>query len=288
MVTEAPPNSFDSLSAIRLAIGNDDSIVVVLSLAGAGGREAEIQRLTSTGTVDGSFGESGIVMLDFSFEHPPITDLPGIALRPNVRIVLGGSSTGQNIDRAPDPVVTRLKTDGSTDPHFGKNGVFWPLGIGGEGSISDLALLSNGKILITGGLLRKGEAFVARLTKNGKLDNKFGKQGFVKLQAGKGSSPDSESDAIALAPDGRILIAGTASTKSGGRQAFAARLTSDGHRDKKFGSDGIERIGDPLADAQAPLVDLALSGRKRALLVDDFPIGFRPTATVWVAAIRLV
>lgn len=287
------------LAPLSVAVSADGQVIVVgENNSGEPDTDtpAGIERLTSTGAIDQSFGQDGSVSLDLNnspSEAPVTTDLPGIGLRPNGSILLGGNTGGNNADYAQDAVVTKLKADGSVQTHFGMDGEAWPIGITGEGSGYGLALRPDGKILVVGGV---GVTFVACLTAKGRRDRSFGDNGRVLLTVGRGSSPSSDGDAIALQPNGKILIAGTASTPGGGTDAFLARLTANGRKDNKFGARGIERIADPLAvddqADQATLVSLALSGRKRALLVDDLdpyalPTEFPPVASVWVAAIKL-
>ena len=164
------PNSFGSYAA--LAIQPDGKILIGTSAAGP---NAEVDRLTTTGHLDSSFGSNGRVTFRLS-------ELLGMALQPDGRILAALQSiTGGK------PQVARLQSSGSTDNSFGTNGFAFLPGVGGPPEV-----LGNGDILIFGG-------FVSRLTSSGALDTTFGVNGQLLAQT----------SAHASAADGDILTAGT-------------------------------------------------------------------------------
>jgi uncharacterized delta-60 repeat protein len=80
---------------------------------------------------------------------------------------------------------------------------------------------------------------VFRLTPNGQLDPGFGTGGVVNVRVGRSAM----ADAVAIQPDGKIVLGGTALTD---HNRFAAvRLNSDGSVDQSFGTAGISLLDPP-------------------------------------------
>jgi uncharacterized delta-60 repeat protein len=109
----------------------------------------------------------------------------------------------------------------------GANDSSFDPGAGVDGSISDLLLQPDGKILIGGnftaydGTLRN---YCARLNTDGILDTVFD----------PGAGTNAMVNAFALQPDGRILIVGLFTTFNGTPRYSIARLNSDGSLDPGF------------------------------------------------------
>ena len=76
---------------------------------------------------------------------------------------------------------------------------------------------------------------VARYTAAGALDPSFGSGGLVATDFGKS---DDRAFAVALQPDGRIVVAGV-SNRSGSRDFALARYNTDGSLDLTFGNNGL-------------------------------------------------
>jgi uncharacterized delta-60 repeat protein len=87
------------------------------------------------------------------------------------------------------------------------------------------------------GILTRSQSFmVARLLPNGAPDLAFGHGGVVGIQVGQYSI----GDAVALQPDGKIVLAGSA--LKGTIVATTIRLMPDGSFDPSFGSAGIATL----------------------------------------------
>jgi uncharacterized delta-60 repeat protein len=150
-----------------------------------------IARLNANGTVDSSFnpGFGGSVY--------------SMLLQPDGRVLVG-SSAG----------LAWLNSDGSRDPCFNptiNNSYSYPFVV---------VLQSDGRVLVGGsfstvnGVSRNG---IARLNSNGSLDSSFD----------PGTGADAAVRAIALQPDGNVLIAGDFLTVNGVLRPYVARLFGD-------------------------------------------------------------
>jgi len=212
-----------------VAIQSDGKILV------AGGSQIggdDLVRLNSDGSFDDSFGSSGFVTLNM---------LPGLfVLQSDGKIVLLGQTVG-NANTPGTSEMQRFNSNGTLDTTFGKAGTA-ALVSGG----SAIALQSNGKFLVTSSAAFAA-ANVARYNSNGSLDTSFGISGQTAVLSGPG---------IALQSDGRIITAGSITTKTavaGNTAGFGLmRLNSNGTLDSNFGSrGGVVSVfpGDPTATA---------------------------------------
>jgi uncharacterized delta-60 repeat protein len=150
-----------------------------------------------------------------------------------------------------------LLASGGLDPSFSFDGRatsdFPSRGQGGSGG--DMAVQADGKYVVAGGYA--DDVGVVRFNPDGSPDIAFGTGGRVRLDFNQGNSNDTEwAEAVAIAPDGKIVIAGSARTSSRD-QFLVARLTPDGSLDPTFDGDGWR------------LIDFTIgSGRAHAVLVD--------------------
>ena len=79
---------------------------------------------------------------------------------------------------------------------------------------------------------------VTRLNADGSLDKSFGDGGTVELNLAS-SAPGFRPSAIAVAPDGAIVLAGFSTGPDGQKMLTAVRLTADGVLDDTFSGDGV-------------------------------------------------
>ncbi|MBL0129280.1 MAG: T9SS type A sorting domain-containing protein [Flavobacteriales bacterium] len=135
------------------------------------------------------------------------------------KLLVGGAFTLYNGEVARR--VIRLNADGTLDPDFG------PVGEGCGNNVEAIVVQPDGRILIAGfissfdGLPRLG---IARLNADGALD--------PSLDPGLGT--DGAVHAMALQPDGRIIIAGTFNNYNGTARKGIARILPDGTLDTSF------------------------------------------------------
>lgn len=189
--------------------GNDDETVF-------------LARLLSDGTVDTSFGTSGVVWADVG-ERDIATDL---AVQPDGAIVVCGVAL--DIDSQSLFTLLRFQPDGAPDPSFGEEGVVTAdLGFAAR----RIAIDGAGRIVAGGGLFS-----FARFDEDGTLDPTFGDDGITTLDI----SPDRDLlRDLTLVEGDRIAAAGYIDLSSGGFRVLLALLTPDGLLDDSFGDGGV-------------------------------------------------
>jgi uncharacterized delta-60 repeat protein len=196
-----------------------------------------IARYTADGALDPAFGTGGLVVTRSS-QGGFVAN--ALALQPDGKIVIAGMAS--DLPTATIQIaVARFNADGTPDKAFGVDGLAkLPAGPGG-GVANAIALQLDGALVVAGTAFSHGNAedefAVARFLANGHPDAAFGTNGLVSTHVGAAASG---AQAVALQPDGAILVAGTAFSNGPTDDDFAlARYLVDGTLDAAFGSDGI-------------------------------------------------
>ena len=193
-------------------------------------------RYLAGGGLDPSFGGGGTVFTAFSDTFG--SGANAVAPQPDGKLVLAGFA--RHPERAHDGfAVVRYLQDGRLDPTFaGSGGVITAVdpqsGAGHNDIGRAVAVDPQGRILVAG---ETGGAFkdlaLVRYLADGSLDPAFGDGGGVVTDLGG----DDRAQALALQPDGKILVAG-----SGGRTSnedfVLVRYLPDGRLDPSFGQGG--------------------------------------------------
>ena len=203
---------------------NDGRILLVGTEFGNG----LIARLNENGTLDSSFGSSGIHRPNISQNGED--GIYSAAIQPDGKIVVAGNClvSGSNYDFC----AARLNSDGSLDAAFdGPSGVsngkfLLPITAAKSDSAAALAQQPDGKLLIAGHCDNAANAdfCVTRLHPDGSLDASFdgpGGTGNGKFLLPIGSSDDIAT-AMLLQKDGKIILAGDC--YSGASRFCIARL----------------------------------------------------------------
>lgn len=121
-------------------------------LSSAAGFDFAVMRLNANGALDNSFGQQGLATLDFNNNND---EGFGMAVQPDGKILLGGSTQAANSDWA----LGRLNADGSLDDSFGTNGrVVKDFG-GNEDIIYKLLLQPDLRLLASGFVQTPGYDF---------------------------------------------------------------------------------------------------------------------------------
>lgn len=213
-----------------LAIQQDQKTVVAGYVYDGDTTEMLVARFNTDGTLDNSFNGTGTLRVPIAGSA---AWAKGVVIQPDQRIVVAG--TASDADELGDAMIARINTDGSMDASFGSGGVvttsFGPVGV----DMSGLALQTDGKLLVVGTLLGSGtDVLLLRYNVNGSLDNGFGTNGSVVLDAGA----DETAYGIALQPDGSIVVCGSSGTINA-LDVLLCRFTVDGTPDTGFGNNGL-------------------------------------------------
>ncbi len=154
------------------------------------------------------------------------------------------------------PLEDRLTPSpaGDLDPVFAASGIstvqflpFAPFSFETP-TANAVALDSTGRVVMAGSVPSVSgngdtDFGVARLLVNGQVDPSFGNGlGTLRLPFDLGGSNDDGANAVAVQSDGKILVAGFASTASAGSDMAVARLNTDGSLDTTFAGKGFTTI----------------------------------------------
>jgi uncharacterized delta-60 repeat protein len=176
------------------------------------------------------------------------------------------------------PSTASALSPGSLDPSFGSGGsLLAQLGGGTEPAsrASAVAVQADGKVVLAGyasdAATRRRAFLVVRLNADGSFDSSFGSGGKVEIQLGEGTKPFSGVQAMALQPDGKIVLAGFASGATTSEEMMVARLNPDGSFDGSFGSAGklLVQLGAGGAEAGSEVRAVALQANGRIVLGGD-------------------
>src|SRR3990172_6011894 len=182
------------------------------------------------GSPDPTFGVNGIVTTDFDNGSNDVGN--AIALQPDGKIVVAGYG-GQFIGFT----LARYNSDGSLDTTFDGDGkVAADFGSPYKAGLAALALQPDGKIIVAGQSSNgsNNDFTLVRYNNDGSPDVSFGANGKVTTDFG---NSDDFCYAVALQPDGKIVMAGRSS--NGNDFDFAlARYNSDCSLDDAFGEAG--------------------------------------------------
>lgn len=253
-------NNFDD--ANDMVIQPDGKIIVVGITTPS---DFAIARYNNDGSLDPTFGSGGKVTTDF---NGSLDNATSVAVQLDGKIIVAGSaSTGINGDFG----LARYNSDGSLDASFGTGGKVTTDFFGMNDTVADIAIQSDGKIVVSGftrinGLIPVEVDFaLARYNLNGSLDSAFGSGGKV-ITDFFGFSDQAR--AIAIQPNGKIIAAGDAETSARlgteplpGRFAIA-RYNADGALDSAFGNGGkvTTQIG-----SDSDIFDIALQADGRII-----------------------
>jgi uncharacterized delta-60 repeat protein len=184
-------------------------------------------RYNPDGTLDLSFGTGGLVY-----------GLGG-NIRSMAQLADGKTLALQITADGTAAELIRLNLNGSLDTTFGAGGSDGNgrTRIPFDARSGDMLLLGDGRIVVVGQSEQNfGDFNVARYNSNGTLDGNFGVGGLVKTEFG--TLVASQANAVALAPGGKIVVAGA----SEGKLALA-RFNANGSLDDTFSPGGAEGDG---------------------------------------------
>jgi len=196
--------------------------------------------LATDGDVDTTFGVGGFAFMEGV--DAPTPGIPRPLVQPDGKIVFCTSllAAGSGLDF----FIMRLDPDGSFDTTFNFDGKVTIDFDGGADECNNLALQDDGKIVAVGtshGLdaISTTEFAAVRLNADGSLDATFGGgTGKTTVAFDLGGDDADSALAVAMQPDGKIVVAGSAHTDMNGSVIAVARLLTDGSRDTGFNASG--------------------------------------------------
>lgn len=198
-------------------------------------------RFNPDGTFDISFGNNGIVTINFGLHSDPYYPnsydiVRKIKLQPDGKIILAGISdvdSGLNpeIRRTYGLALVRLDQTGNLDPSFGIGGKV-VLNYGISSALTDIILTENNNIIVNGQINTSygvESNVLAKYDSNGNLDTNFGTNGIV-------ISPfqNLRINAIILDNNSKIILGGSVFPNYA-----LVRFNSNGALDTSFGNNGI-------------------------------------------------
>ncbi|HJQ67743.1 MAG TPA: delta-60 repeat domain-containing protein [Blastocatellia bacterium] len=238
-VTTDMGGRLDSIQAI--AVQSDGKIVAVgqsfdFFITGAFLSEFAAARYNPDGSLDTTFGNGGKVITHFSsgFSFMDDSRAFAVAVQPDGKIIAAGSAFAsfENLDFA----LVRYNANGSLDPTFGNGGLLTTnVGSRFEGAFG-LELQPDGKIIASGYTTFGVDDFaLVRYNPNGSLDPTFGSSGMVRTDF---NDSGDQAFAMALQPDGKIILAGYTKRADTNYRFALARYEASGALDSSFGSGG--------------------------------------------------
>jgi uncharacterized delta-60 repeat protein len=166
----------------------------------------------------------------------PGGEVNAIAVDGSGRVVVGGAFGEYNGRRATN--VVRLGDDGTRDTTLTGNDN--PVN-GPNGAVYAIAIDASGRLLLGGAFDRYAgiltQRYIVRLQSNGVRDTTFA----------TGSAFSAEVRAIAIQPDGKIVVGGLFDTYDGDDAHRVVRLTASGAKDPSFAAGGFDGVVNALA-----------------------------------------
>ena len=266
------------------SIAIDSSGRIVVAGLGFPGAQNDIQlgRFNADGSVDSTFGHSGIAATKIS---GAIVLAPAIAIDAQGRIVASASMASTYI-ATPDYVATRILGDGTLDSTFGAGGLTAVDFNGGNDDLSAMAIGSAGQIVLAGTSLHPdiNSIALAQLSADGALDPNFGAGG--KVVSNLLASTSGDARAMAIQADGKIVAVGV-SDAADGNEFAVQRYNADGTLDASFGQGGTTTTHFTTLDiythqtvaANATAEGVAIDGQGR-IVVAGYAVGSNGASTI--------
>jgi uncharacterized delta-60 repeat protein len=231
--------------AARAVLVQPDGMIVIAGASGPPTSAMTIARFLPNGTfADAVQTRAGA---DFAFAN-------ALLRQPDGKLFAAGWGA---IDGQPRVAGVRVLPDLTMDTDFGDGGaVLTAIPVTTTSQARACALYPDGRTIVAGSGFNSGieEIVLVRYRPDGSLDTSFSAEGSLNIAIGAGHSAG---HAVALQPNGKIVVAGSGS--EGGTDDFALlRLQDDGSGDISYGGDGIV-----LVDVENGTMDAA-----HAILID--------------------
>ena len=224
----------NSAEARGVAFSGNDIIVAGVSAIFSSSSDFAVARLTSNGSLDTSFDSDGKQTVDF---FGAADEANAMALTADGSAVVAGLTNTPAHTKGIDFGVAQISPSGSLDTDFSGDGRQNTDFHTSAEDATALAVQPDGKAVVAGFVLSEQGDYdfaVARYNTDGSLDATFGDDGTVRTNLHPTSAVHDQAYAVAVQPDGRIVVAGHSNFD------FAlVRYNADGSLDTSFDADGI-------------------------------------------------
>ena len=206
-------------------------------------------RLTSTGSLDTSFGTNGSIVTNVGGSTITGDTATGLLVDSTGDILLIGQSDNNS-------AIERYSADGAIVGGYDVEGITPYENLTGATYIN----ADDSLTMVTSSAGPTGDSDFAQIgiDPNGALNTGFGNGG-IALDGFTGPKQDS-GNAVAQQGDGKLIVAGTTSTATGDQLIALARYNTDGSLDTSFGSSGQTTLSVPGIFADVRGVAVAASG----------------------------
>jgi uncharacterized delta-60 repeat protein len=222
-----------------VAIQADGKIVVAgVAITGNSDTDVALVRYHSNGTLDTSFGGTGVITRNISGRIASTDWVRGVAIQSDGKIVLVGYTQRQG-DVSIGLAILRYHSDGRIDTGFAGSGILVSTHPTKDKLGHTIAIQADGKIIVGGAVncidRASGEycTLLERYNDDGSLDTTF--------NGPSASRADFNTRGVAgltLQTDGKILVAGSKNSGNG-EELAVARYQSTGQSDSGFGNAGL-------------------------------------------------
>lgn len=233
--------SFSSDGMVRTSIHTEDrgnvlaltpegkTVVAGQTLIGSAFVTAVV-RYNTDGSLDNSFSGDGIAEVNVV---PALDGAEAVTVQPDGKILLISI-----IEQAGEFnfALLRFKVNGTLDSSFDADGKRLINFGSGDDMGRDIALQSDGKIVVAGHSFNgsNADAFIARFNADGTFDNTFNGTGYRKIPVGSNNDYALQ---VEIQTDGKIVTGGY--TTDAGENIFLIRVNPSGTLDNSFSGDGI-------------------------------------------------
>ncbi|MGK3997732.1 hypothetical protein [Sorangium sp. So ce1024] len=210
---------------------------------GGGSADVALARYAKDGSLDPGFGDGGKRLIDLGGDE---VIKAGLVMRDG-RIVAVGQRDGRLL-------IARATADGDIDTSFARPRGYRAVALWPSSVAEAVAIDLRGRLVVAGSVEKGGQRdmVVMRFRPDGALDGSFGDRGVIVA-----GDPwiDERAVAVALSPDGGVVVAGDAGP-AGARDFQVRRFLPDGAPDLAFGESGVAAWPTTGGDVQAE--DMAL------------------------------
>ena len=258
-------NKSDAAFAVAL---QSDGRIVVAGVSGTNSTDKDfaIARYNADGSLDSSFDGDGRAVTDFGNLND---EAFAVAIAPTGKIVVAGTTSSRNSDFA----VARYLANGSLDATFGSGGLVTTdaFCIGVCSNTIDrgrgVAIYPDGRIVVAGDAGTVGNPqlrfAIARYLDSGVLDPSINFGDGKAVLSTSGGSSLAMATAMALLPDGKIVVVG-GSSQSGNQRTSglaAVRFDTNGAGDFSFNGINVTSLGNGAISYQLNSVAIQPDGK---------------------------